>query len=96
MAKLSREDVLKLAQLSRLELTDDEVAEFQEEISQILSYVEQLQQVDVDGLDPTYQVTNLTNVMRIDTVADYGYKPETLLQNVPELEKGHIKTKRIL
>jgi aspartyl-tRNA(Asn)/glutamyl-tRNA(Gln) amidotransferase subunit C len=46
MAKLSREDVLKLARLARLHLSEQEVEKFQEEISTILGYVEQLQNVD--------------------------------------------------
>ena len=78
MAKLSRADVLKLAKLSRLQLTDAEVEQFQEEISAILQYVEQLQNVDLSGLEPTNQVTGLTNVMRKDEVKDYGTTPEAL------------------
>ena len=73
MAKLSRDDVLKLAQLARLDLTDDEVEEFSVELSEILQYVEQLATVDVTGLKPTNQVTGLTNVTREDEIKDYGY-----------------------
>jgi aspartyl-tRNA(Asn)/glutamyl-tRNA(Gln) amidotransferase subunit C len=96
MAKLSREDVLKLAQLARLELSDDEVKEFSEELSEILQYVEQLQDVDVAGLEPTNQVNGLTNVMREDKEWDYGYKPEELLNNLPAVKDGQIKVKRML
>ncbi len=96
MAKLSRDDVLKLAQLARLELSDDEVAEFAVELSEILQYVEQLAAVDVAGLKPTNQVTGLTNVMREDTVRDYGYPTTDLLKNVPELKDDLIKVKRMI
>lgn len=96
MANLTRDDLLKLAQLARLDLSEDEINEFAEEISQILAYVEQLQATDVSGLDPTYQVTGLTNVMRDDVVKDYGYAPKDLLKNVPEVDEDQIKTKRIL
>lgn len=96
MAKLSREDVLKLARLSRLQLSDEEIAEFQKEISSILGYVEQLQEVDLKGIGPTNQVTGLKDVTRPDVVKDYGYKPDDLLDNAPAHEKNHIKTKRIL
>jgi aspartyl-tRNA(Asn)/glutamyl-tRNA(Gln) amidotransferase subunit C len=64
MSKLTREDVLRLAHLSRLRLSDDEVERFQGELSKILDYVEQLDQVDTQALEPTYQVTGLKNVMR--------------------------------
>lgn len=96
MAKLTREDILKLARLARLELSEAEIDEFSSELSAILQYVEQLQSVDVDGLEPTNQVTGLTDVTRTDEVKDYGYKVEDLLQNVPDTEDHQIKVKRML
>jgi aspartyl-tRNA(Asn)/glutamyl-tRNA(Gln) amidotransferase subunit C len=96
MAQLTREDVLKLAQLARLHLTDEEIAQFQKEIGDILSYVEQLGNVDVSGVEPTYQVTGLKDVMRPDEVKDYGVTPEELLKNAPATEAGHIKVRRVL
>jgi aspartyl-tRNA(Asn)/glutamyl-tRNA(Gln) amidotransferase subunit C len=96
MAKLTRDDILKLAQLARLELSDSEVAEFTEELSDILQYVEQLQAVDIDGLQPTNQVTGLTNVTRPDEVRSYGYAPADLLKQVPEVEADQIKVKRMI
>lgn len=96
MGKLSKDDVLKLAQLSRLTLTDDEVTEFTDEISEILQYVEQLQSVDIDGVAPTNQVTGLTNVSRDDEVIDYGYKPAELLKNLPDAQDDLIKVKRMI
>lgn len=96
MGKLSRDDVLKLAQLSRLSLTDDEVQEFAGELADILTYVEQLQGVDVSDVLPTNQVTGLTNVMRADEVMDYGYQPADLLQNVPAVEGNQLKVKRMI
>jgi aspartyl-tRNA(Asn)/glutamyl-tRNA(Gln) amidotransferase subunit C len=96
MANLTREDVLKLALLARISLSDDEVTEFSEELSAILQYVEQLSSVDVAGLQPTNQVTGLTNVMRPDTVVDYGYAPLDLLQNVPKTQENLLKVKRMI
>ena len=96
MAKLTRDDVLKLARLARLDLSDDEVKEYTEELSEILQYVELLQGVDVDSLLPTNQVTGLTNVMRKDEIKDYDYKPGDLLKNVPVTEGNQIKVKRMI
>lgn len=96
MAKLTREDVLKLARLSRLHLTDDETEHFQTEISAILQYIDQLQSVDLDDLKPTNQVTGLTNVVRPDEEKAYGPTPEELLKNAPATQDGHIKVKRML
>lgn len=96
MTKLTREDVLKLAKLAKLKLTDEETKEFQKEISEILGYVEQLQKTDVKGLDPTNQVTGLTNVTRKDEIVDYGATPKELLKNSPATENNQIKVKRVL
>jgi aspartyl-tRNA(Asn)/glutamyl-tRNA(Gln) amidotransferase subunit C len=96
MAKLTRDDVLKLARLARLDLNDDEVAEYAGELSAILQYVEQLRAVDVTELKPTNQVTGLTNVTRPDVVKDYGYRAAELLKNVPVVADGQIKVKRMI
>ncbi len=96
MSKLTREDVLKLARLARLELSDDEIERYRDELSDILQYVEQLQSVDHKGLEPTNQVTGLTNVMRDDEIRDYGYRTADLLKNVPVVKDNQIKVKRTL
>lgn len=105
MAKLSRDDVLHLARLSRLHLSDEEIALFQKEISAILDYVEQLQGVDISDIEPTYQVSGLKNVMREDKIEQdeliarrvYGATQNELLKNAPQQEAdGHIKVKRVL
>ena len=94
--KLTREDVLKLARLSRLKLSEKEIEAFQTEISEILGYVEKLQDADVAGLKPTYQVTGLQNVTRKDEVKEYGVDQLGLLKNVPETDKSYIKVKRMI
>ena len=96
MSKLTRDAVVKLAQLSRLKLTDEEIAKFQLELSEILSYVEMLDKVDTKGLEPTYQVTGLKNVMRADKTLEYQAKPKDLLKNAPAIEKNQFKVKRVL
>ena len=96
MVKLSREDVLKLARLSRLHLSEDEIAQFADEISAIFGYVDHLQEVDLSAVAPTNQVTGLKNVMRQDKERDYGADAAALLKNAPAVEDGHIKVKRML
>ena len=96
MSKLSKQDILKLAQLSRLELTDQEVTQFESEIGAILEYVEQLQSVDLEGVEPTYQVTGLKDVTRPDEVVDYQAKPADLLKNAPDSEASQFKVKRMV
>lgn len=96
MAKITREDVLKLAKLSRIKLREDEVDKFVGELDAIVHYVEQIDSVDVAGLEPTDQVTGLKNVMRADEVIDYEETTEELLKNAPARENNQIKVKRVL
>lgn len=97
MSKLSREDVLKLAQLARLNLEDSEVEEFASEMTAILNYVEQLGTVDVKGLKQTNQITGLTNVTSKDELKDYGYSTDDLQKNLPAATPDkHIKVKRMI
>lgn len=96
MADLTRDDVLKLARLARLTVTDEEVEKYRLELSQILRYVEQLQSADVEGLEPTNQVTGLKNVMREDKIVDYGVTPDDLLRIAPRTQDRHIKVKRMI
>lgn len=96
MSQLTREEVLKLARLARLDLTDEEVEAYRTQLSAILEYVAQLQTADVEGLEPTAQVTGLKNVTRDDEVADYGVSPEELLRGVPHSQDGLIKVKRMI
>lgn len=96
MTKFTAADIRKLARLCRLRLNDDEVARYQNELSAILSYVEQLQTVDVTGLEATSQVTGLTNVVRADVPVDYGISPNELLKNAPATQDGQFKVKRMI
>lgn len=96
MADLTREDVLKLARLARLKLSEDEIAQYQKELAEILQYVEMLGDIDVTGLEPTSQVTGLTNVTRKDETVNYGYAALDLLKNVPGVDKNQIKVKRMI
>ncbi|MEI7631901.1 MAG: Asp-tRNA(Asn)/Glu-tRNA(Gln) amidotransferase subunit GatC [bacterium] len=96
MSKLTKEEILKLAFLARLKLSDDEVEKYQKELSSILDYVKHLDNVDVSGLEPTYQVSGLVNVSRKDQIIDYGVSNEELLKNVPVREGVYIKVRRMI
>lgn len=96
MADLTRDDVLKLARLARLTLTDEEVEQYRAQLSEILKYVEQLQNADVAGLEPTSQVTGLKNVTRDDVIVDMGVSPDDLLRIAPKTEGRQVKVKRMI
>jgi aspartyl-tRNA(Asn)/glutamyl-tRNA(Gln) amidotransferase subunit C len=63
---LSRDQVLHVARLARLELTDEEVERFSGELSKVLDHIEKISELDLDGVPPTSHVIEVENVMRPD------------------------------
>lgn len=96
MTQISRDDVQHLAQLSSLALSDDELDNLQGDIGAILDYVAQLGELDTTGIEPTYQVTDLENVWRTDTIDDYSIDREALIALAPDSKDGQIKVPKVL
>lgn len=96
MSIISIADVQKLAQLSALTITDDQATKMSEELTEILQYVEQLNEVDTEGIEPTYQVNGLENVTRPDEIIDMGVPRARLLKNAPQQQDGSIKVPRVI
>lgn len=90
---LTKEEVLHIAKLARLELSEEEVEKFRTQLSEILEYVGQLQRVDTEGIEPISQITGLENVMREDLV--HGCDPETrdvMLEQFPKRKDNLLET----
>ena len=96
MSAITVNDVKRLAQLSALQVSDTEADELRVQLEAILDHVKQLDEVDTNGVEPTYQVTGLENVTREDVVKEYGVTREDLLRNAPDTEDGQIKVKKVL
>ncbi len=95
MSKLGVSEVERVAKLARIGLSADEAAAMAVELGQIVEFVEQLQKVDVEGVEPTDQVTGLVDVWREDEVKP-SLSREELLSVVPEHKHGYIVVKRVL
>ena len=93
--KLSREEVLHIALLARLGLTETEVDKLREQLSNILENFEVLQQVDTTGIPPTAQSIALQNVVRDDEVAP-SLPPSQVLANAPQKEDDFFKVRAVL
>lgn len=79
---ISAEQVRWIASLARLELSADEVAHFQRDLSAILDHVNQLQQIDTDGVEPLAHTLELANVFRDDSPRP-SLPPGEILANAP-------------
>jgi aspartyl-tRNA(Asn)/glutamyl-tRNA(Gln) amidotransferase subunit C len=93
--KLSRAEVEHIAELAKLELTEEEKIKFCEQLSAILEYAEMLQQLDTEALPPTATVLPLQNVMRPDEVAS-SFPQEDILANAPDAAEGCFRVRAIL
>jgi aspartyl-tRNA(Asn)/glutamyl-tRNA(Gln) amidotransferase subunit C len=93
--KLSREEVLHIALLARLGLSEDEVEKAREQLSNILENFEVLQQVDTTGVPPTAQSITLQNVMK-DDEPDSSLPPEEILANAPQKEGDFFRIRAVL
>lgn len=95
--KLTKQQVLHVAKLARLGLAEAEIEKFQTQLSKILDYVEQLKEVDTNGIEPTAQVTGLSNIIREDRVQKNLADPDALLICSPlSVEERQIKVKKVL
>lgn len=96
MTQISSDDVQYLAQLSNIQLSDEESTSLQADLDNIVTYIEQLSELDTTGVEPTYQVTDLQNVWRTDEVDDYGIEREKLLALAPQQVANQIKVPKVL
>jgi aspartyl-tRNA(Asn)/glutamyl-tRNA(Gln) amidotransferase subunit C len=94
---LSKEEITHVAKLARLELTTEEIEQYGEQLSGVLSYIDQLTEVDTTGVLPTAQVTGLENSWREDVVRDWDdTSRQAALQLAPEIEDNQLKVRRVL
>lgn len=90
-------DIKHIAKLARLELSDEELKLYGEQLSHVLDYIDQLKEVDTAGVEPTAQVTGLKDILRNDDIKEWNRgQVEQALKQAPEIENKQIKVKRVL
>ena len=93
--RLSKKEVEHIAWLAHIELSDQEKALFTEQFNEILDYFKKIDNVDTEGVEPTYNVLDLKNVSRTDETTP-SLPIEEALRNAPKKEKKFIKAPRIV
>ena len=94
MNKLTKEEVLHIAKLANLTLSEEEVKVFGEQLSETLEYVVKLKELKTENVPPTFQTTGLKNVTRNDEIKPSLTQDEAL-KNAKSTYKGYFKTKAI-
>ena len=87
--------VRRIAHLARIAVTDEEVPHLQGELNAILSFVEQLNEVDVEGVEPMTSVTPMRLKRRPDVVTD-GNQQEKVLLNAPDAREGFFAVPKVV
>lgn len=93
--KITDKDVKYIAKLSKLNLQDDEMGKFADELSNILKYIEKLNELDTSEVEPTSHVLDISNVTREDIHCRF-ITQEDALKNAPEEGYNHFKVPRII
>ena len=91
---IGTDDVKHVAKLARLELTEDEINKYSQQLGSILEYVEQMNEVDTTGVEPMPHAIPVYNVMREDVVK-YEQTKEEMMANAPFEEDGFFRVPKI-
>ncbi|HLS07462.1 Asp-tRNA(Asn)/Glu-tRNA(Gln) amidotransferase subunit GatC [Lentibacillus sp.] len=95
MADISKDDVKHVANLARLAITEEEADMFTDQLSSIIEYAEQLNELDTENVEPTTHVLDLKNVLRKDEPKEWISKEEAL-KNAPDKQDGYFRVPSIL
>ena len=95
MSRISIDEVKHVAHLARLAITEDEAEMFQKQLDAIITYAEQLNELDTTNVEPTSHVLTMKNVMREDE-RKQGLPIEDVVKNAPDHKDGYIRVPSIL
>jgi aspartyl-tRNA(Asn)/glutamyl-tRNA(Gln) amidotransferase subunit C len=94
-SRISLEQVKHVAHLARLAITEEEAERMRKDLDEIITYAEQMNELDTEQIEPTSHVLNMKNVMRKD-VSQKGLAVEDVVKNAPDAEDGYIRVPSIL
>jgi aspartyl-tRNA(Asn)/glutamyl-tRNA(Gln) amidotransferase subunit C len=84
---IDREQVLHVARLARLSLSEDEIEQMSRELSTVLDHIEKISELDLEGVEPTSHVVELENVLRTDEPRE-SWPWERVLEGAPDVAAG--------
>ena len=94
---LTKEEILHIATLARIGLSEKDVEKYQTELSEILDYFKKLDELEVGNIEPIGHITGMLNKLRSDAQVDFGsVGKEQILKNAPERKEDYIKVKSVL
>ena len=94
--EIKREDILHLADLSNFSISEQETKSLKQDLNSIIKYISQLDELDTDNVEPTYQVFEMENVWREDEILPQDATREELLALAKEEKDNQIKVPKVL
>lgn len=94
--EITHEDIVHLADLSDFSLSEDEIDSLGRDLKDIIKYISQLEELDTDNIEPTYQVFEMENVWREDEILPQDADREQLLALTKEEKDNQIKVPKVL
>lgn len=97
MSDLTKNEIIHIAKLANLKVTDKEIEKFQKQLSSVIKYVSELEEVDTENTKPTSQTTGLENIKREDTLQENdSLSLEETLSGTENTHNGYFKVSAIL
>lgn len=92
---ISKNDVLKVAHLARINLSEDELGLFSKQLESVLDFIDKLKKLDVSSVSPTSHVLDVKNIVRPDTPKK-SLEKDNVLKNSPKSLKDHFQVPRVV
>lgn len=92
---VSKEDVLHIANLSKLYVTEEKLEKYTKDLSNVVDLANSLEEVNVEGVRPTNHILDIKNVFRKDEVEN-SYKREDILKNAPDAQGGCVSVPKVV
>ncbi|HHV37963.1 MAG TPA: Asp-tRNA(Asn)/Glu-tRNA(Gln) amidotransferase subunit GatC [Tepidimicrobium sp.] len=92
---ITKDEIRNMAELCKLNISEEEIERFMEDFSRILQYVDRLKVMDTDGVKPTYHIMSGTQPLRDDVVKD-SMSREDVIKNAPEEQYGYFKLLKVM
>lgn len=93
--KVSKEEIIHMAKLASLNLSEEEIQKYTDDMQDILGFAETISKVNTDGIDESVAATDNYNVFRKDEVKEFGDR-ELLLQNAPSQDDGMFHLPKVI
>ena len=94
---LTRDEIINVATLARIGVSEKDVERYKHDLSEILDYFKKLDELDVSAVESIGHITGMKNTFRTDKQEDFGkLGKEAIMKNVPEVKDEYIKVKSVL